>query len=267
MRTYLRQFLSDPRVIDEARRKWNLILNLFILPQRAPKVAKLYQEIWTDKGSPLLVFSRELQNKLQNYFDAMKINIVVELGMTYGNPSVVEAVENLIKEKVDKIIVLPLFPQYSSSTTAAVFDVFVESLKKYRRVIPFDFVYDYHKDPYYIQALAKTVNLQEHQFLLFSFHGIPLRYMREGDVYSKQCYTTAELVAKKLGLSKQQWGIAFQSRFGKEERLKPYTDEFLKDLADQGTRNVAVICPGFAVDCLETLEEIKKRAKEVFFEF
>lgn len=253
-------------MIDLPKLKWWLLLNFVILPNRAPKVAKLYQEIWTEKGAPLLVFSRELQQKLQNYYDAMGTTIVVELGMTYGNPSIAEALERLMNAMVDKIIVLPLFPQYSSTTTAAVFDAFVESRKKYRRFMPFDFVYEYHKDPNYIEALAKTVNLEENQFLLFSFHGIPLRYMQEGDEYRVQCRRTARRVAKMLGLSKDQWRIAFQSLFGKEEWLKPYTDEVLEGLAEQGIKNVAVICPGFAVDCLETLEEIEKRVKDVFFE-
>lgn len=264
VKRYLRQFLSDPRVIDLSKTKWQTILNLFILPKRSPRVAKLYQSIWTDQGSPLLAISRQQQKALQSYFDAKNQSIIVELGMSYGNPSIENALEKLTEQQVDKIIVLPLYPQYSSTTTASVFDAFADALKKQRRIVPFEFIHSYHDDPLYIQALANTIQLAEDELLLFSFHGIPKRYETEGDFYADHCRETAELVAKQLGLSTEKWCLTFQSRFGDEEWLQPYTDETLSGFPAKGIKKVAVICAGFSADCLETLEEIAEENKENF---
>lgn len=264
VKRYLKQFLTDPRVIDLPKFKWNMILNGIILPKRAPKVAKLYSAIWSKEGSPLLAISRQQQRALQAYFDKQNHNVIVELGMSYGNPSVESAVDSLIKQNVSKIIVLPLYPQYSSTTTASVFDAFARGLQAQRKIVPFEFIHSYHNHPHYIQALANSIELADQEKLLFSFHGIPKRYQSEGDFYASHCFETAELVAQQLNLRPEQWQVSFQSRFGKEEWLQPYTDETLEQFPAQGVKKVAVICPGFSADCLETLEEIAQENRENF---
>lgn len=264
VKRYLRQFLSDPRVIDLPKLKWQFILNGFILPKRAPRVAKLYQAIWQPEGSPLLAISRAQQQALQHHFNQQGQNVTVELGMSYGNPSIQSAVARLLAQKVSKIIVLPLYPQYSSTTTASVFDAFADALKQTRHIVLFEFIHSYHDNPRYIQALAQSVELAPEEFLLFSFHGIPQRYEQEGDFYAEHCRQTAQLVAQKLQLNDNQWAVTFQSRFGKEEWLQPYTDQFIENLPSQGVKKLAVICAGFAADCLETLEEIAEENRENF---
>ncbi len=264
VKRYLKQFLSDPRVIDLPKWKWQFILNFMVLPKRAPRVAEAYKSIWTEAGSPLLSISRQQQKAVQSYFNAQNPNIIVELGMSYGNPSIESAVDNLIKQGVEKIIVLPLYPQYSSTTTASVFDAFARGLALQKRVVPFEFIHNYHNDPLYIKALANTVKLEQDELLLFSFHGIPARYETEGDFYADQCRETARLVAQELGLNENQWFLSFQSRFGKEEWLKPYTDETLMGFPAKNIKKVAVICPGFSADCLETIEEIAEENRENF---
>lgn len=264
LKRYLRQFLSDPRVIDLPRWKWLPILNVMVLPKRAPKVAEAYKSIWTNEGSPLLVISRQQQKAVQQYFAEQGRDVVVELGMSYGNPSMESAVDNLIKQGVEKIIVLPLYPQYSSSTTASVFDAFARGLAQHKKMVPFEFIHSYHNHPSYIQALANTVELADDELLLFSFHGIPARYETEGDFYPTHCKETAQLLAEKLGLRQDQWFLSFQSRFGDEVWLQPYTDETLESFPAKGIKKVAVICPGFSADCLETLEEIAEENRENF---
>ncbi|WP_370427132.1 ferrochelatase [Actinobacillus pleuropneumoniae] len=264
VKRYLKQFLSDPRVIDLPKFKWQFILNYMILPKRSPKVAKLYREIWTEQGSPLLALSRQQQQALQDYFNRQNQNVLVELGMSYGNPSIESATDRLIKASVSKIIVLPLYPQYSSTTTASVLDAFARGLTQQRNIVPFEFIHSYHNDPLYIQALANTIQLADDEKLLFSFHGIPKRYQTEGDFYPEHCQQTAQLVADKLSLSNEQWLVTYQSRFGDEEWLQPYTDETLEKLPSQGVKKIAVICAGFSADCLETLEEIAEENKENF---
>lgn len=264
VKRYLKQFLSDPRVIDLPKFKWQFILNYMILPKRSPKVAKLYREIWTEQGSPLLAISLQQQQALQDYFNRQNQNVLVELGMSYGNPSIESATDRLIKADVSKIIVLPLYPQYSSTTTASVFDAFARGLTQQRNIVPFEFIHSYHNDPLYIQALANTIRLADDEKLLFSFHGIPKRYQTEGDFYPEHCQQTAQSVADKLSLSNEQWLVTYQSRFGDEEWLQPYTDETLEKLPSQGVKKIAVICAGFSADCLETLEEIAEENKENF---
>lgn len=264
VKRYLRQFLSDPRVIDLPRYKWLPILNFIVLPKRSPKVAEAYKSIWTEQGSPLLSISLQQQKSVQTYFDAKGKNVVVELGMSYGNPSIESAVDRLIKQGVEKIIVLPLYPQYSSTTTASVFDAFARGLQANKKMVPFEFIHNYYNHPLYIEALANTVQLEQDELLLLSFHGIPKRYETEGDFYADHCRATAHLVAEKLGLTENQWKLTFQSRFGDEEWLQPYTDETLQGFPDKGVKKVAVICPGFSADCLETLEEIAEENRENF---
>lgn len=264
VKRYLRQFLSDPRVIDLPRLKWLPILNFMVLPKRSPKVAEAYRSIWTENGSPLLSISRQQQKALQMYFDAKGQDVVVELGMSYGNPSIESAVDRLLKQNVEKIIVLPLYPQYSSTTTASVFDAFARGLQGQKKIVPFEFIHHYHDHPLYIQALANSIQLADDELLLFSFHGIPKRYETEGDFYAEHCRETARLVAEKLGLNENQWFLSFQSRFGDEEWLQPYTDKTLESFPAKGVKKVAVICPGFSADCLETLEEIAEENRENF---
>lgn len=263
---YLWQFLTDPRVVDLPRCKWYPLLKAIILPLRSKRIAKNYQAIWTKQGSPLLAISRQQKDALQTYLDKQNIDTQVEIAMTYGNPSMQSAVKNLLKNQVKRIIVLPLYPQYSSSTTGAVFDAFANALKEERGLVPFDFIHSYHVDENYINALANSikVRLKSDEFLLFSYHGIPLRYEKMGDYYREHCKQTTIAVVNKLGLTEKQWGMTFQSRFGREEWLQPYTDKFLESAATQNIQKIAVICPGFSVDCLETIEEIDKENRENF---
>ena len=263
---YLWQFLTDPRVVDLPRCKWYPLLKAIILPLRSKRIAKNYQSIWTAQGSPLLAISRQQKDALQAYLDKQNIDVQVEIAMTYGNPSMQSAVKNLLKNQVERIIVLPLYPQYSSSTTGAVFDAFANALKEERGLVPFDFIHSYHVDENYINALADSikVRLKPDEFLLFSYHGIPLRYEKMGDYYREHCKQTTIAVINKLGLTENQWGMTFQSRFGREEWLQPYTDKFLESAATQNIQKIAVICPGFSVDCLETIEEIDKENRENF---
>lgn len=263
---YLWQFLTDPRVVDLPRCKWYPLLKAIILPLRSKRIAKNYQAIWTEQGSPLLAISRQQKDALQAYLDNQNIDTQVEIAMTYGNPSMQSAVKNLLKNQVERIIVLPLYPQYSSSTTGAVFDAFANALKEERGLLPFDFIHSYHIDENYINALADSikVRLKSDEFLLFSYHGIPLRYEKMGDYYREHCKQTTIAVVNKLGLTEKQWGMTFQSRFGREEWLQPYTDKFLESAATQNIQKIAVICPGFSVDCLETIEEIDKENRENF---
>lgn len=263
---YLWQFLTDPCVVDLPRCKWYPLLKAIILPLRSKRIAKNYQAIWTEQGSPLLAISRQQKDALQAYLDKQNIDTQVEIAMTYGNPSMQSAVKNLLKNQVERIIVLPLYPQYSSSTTGAVFDAFANALKEERRLVPFDFIHSYHIDENYINALANSikVRLKSDEFLLFSYHGIPLRYEKMGDYYREHCKQTTIAVVNKLGLTENQWEMTFQSRFGREEWLQPYTDKFLESAATQNIQKIAVICPGFSVDCLETIEEIDKENRENF---
>ena len=263
---YLWQFLTDPRVVDLPRCKWYPLLKAIILPLRSKRIAKNYQAIWTEQGSPLLAISRQQKDALQAYLDTQNINAQVEIAMTYGNPSIQSTVKNLLKNQVERIIVLPLYPQYSSSTTGAVFDAFANALKEERGLAPFDFIHSYHVDENYIDALVNSIKarLKPDEFLLFSYHGIPLRYEKMGDYYREHCKQTTIAVVNKLGLTENQWGMTFQSRFGREEWLQPYTDKFLQNAAPQGIHKIAVICPGFSVDCLETIEEIDKENRENF---
>ncbi|QLB13224.1 ferrochelatase [Bisgaardia hudsonensis] len=264
---YLWQFLTDPRVVDLPRWKWFPLLKGVILPRRSKKVAQKYQSIWTEQGSPLLEISKQQQTKLQQYLIQQDINAVVELAMTYGNPSMEKAVQNLLDQQVDQLIVLPLFPQYSSSTTGAVLDAFADVLKHKRNIPSFKFIHSYHLDEHYINALANSIKerMKSDEFLVFSFHGIPLRYENNGDYYREHCKQTVIAIVDKLGLTENQWALSFQSRFGKEEWIQPYTDVLIETInQQQAVQKIAVICPGFASDCLETLEEIEVENREIF---
>ena len=265
VRRYLREFLSDRRVVEIPRAIWLPILYGLILPLRPARVAGNYQKIWLDEGSPLLVHSQRLTRRLAQQLG----DVPVALGMCYGNPSLASAIEELRDRGATEIHALPLYPQYSATTTAAAFDGIASYLAGQRELPGIRLIKDYHDWPAYIEALAASVHehWQAHgraQHLLMSFHGIPKRNADLGDPYPRQCATTARLLADRLGLQDEDWSLAFQSRFGKAEWLQPYADQELQRLAGRGLKTVDAICPGFAADCLETLEEIGVEYAEVF---
>ncbi|ATA24913.1 ferrochelatase [Brenneria goodwinii] len=265
VKRYLAEFLSDRRVVDTSRLLWWPLLRGVILPRRAPRVAKLYQSIWMDGGSPLLVISRRQQQALADRLSG----IPVELGMSYGSPSLASALDKLLAQGVTTLVVLPMYPQYSCSTTASVWDGLAKALGHYRRLPEIRFIRDYAEHPAYIAALQSQVeqSFAEHgepDRLVLSFHGIPVRYASEGDDYPLRCMATARALVAALGLPKEKVLVTFQSRFGREPWLTPYTDETLKDLPEQGVKHIQIMCPGFAADCLETLEEIQEQNREIF---
>lgn len=273
VRRYLAQFLSDPRVIRIPRLLWWLILHGIILRIRPKKVASLYQSIWTDDGSPLMSISLKQASALQLRLQAkLGQSIPVELAMSYGEPSLSSAGQKLAKTGVQRIVVLPLYPQYSSTTTAAVFDGLASALKTCPDIPELLFIRDYWQRTDYINALKTSVEefWQEHgkpDKLLMSFHGIPQRYEDDGDPYPGYCRGTAKALAKALNLTDGEWSESFQSRFGREEWVKPYTDVLLEQWGtDDHINRVDVICPAFAADCLETLEEIEEQNKITFLE-
>ncbi|CAI0928469.1 Ferrochelatase [Serratia entomophila] len=267
VKRYLKEFLSDERVVDTSPLLWWPILNGAILPIRSPRVAKLYQSVWMEEGSPLLVYSRRQQRALA----ARMPNTPVELGMSYGSPSLAEAIDKLLAQGVTNLVVLPLYPQYSCSTSAAVWDGVARVLKGYRRLPSIGFIRDYAEHPAYIAALQQSVerSFAEHgqpDRLVLSFHGIPKRYVRLGDDYPQRCEDTLRALTATLPLSPDRVMMTYQSRFGREPWLTPYTDETLKGLPAQGIKHIQLICPGFSADCLETLEEIKEQNREIFLE-
>ena len=266
VRRYLRQFLSDRRVIDYPRWLWLPLLAL-ILCIRPRRTAENYRRIWTPQGSPLLVLSRALAAKLGQRCAPARVH--VELAMTYGEPSINGVVERLLQDGVKHLLLLPLYPQYSATSTAAAFDAVFAALRAQRRVPEIRSVADYHVLPAYITALAESVRTYwreqgRGEHVLLSFHGIPERYVRNGDPYLQQCLASAQALRDELGLDETALSVSFQSRVGRERWLGPYTDEKLRQLASSGMRHVQVLSPGFAVDCLETLEEIALRGHEQF---
>lgn len=265
VRKYLAEFLSDIRVVDTNRLIWWPILYGVVLPLRSTRVSKLYKAVWMEEGSPLMVFSRRQQKALAERLPGTP----VELAMSYGNPSMQDAISKLLAQGVTKMVVLPLYPQYSCSTSAAVFDGVARVLKDQRRLPSVSFIRDYAEHPAYISALKATVlrSFAEHgepDRLILSFHGIPKRFVALGDDYEQRCHDTAQALTEALGLPAGKIMLTFQSRFGREPWLTPYTDETLKGLPAQGIKNVQIMCPGFASDCLETLEEIKEENREIF---
>jgi ferrochelatase len=266
VRKYLAEFLSDPRVIDYPRWLWLPILYGIILRIRPSRSARLYSKIWTSHGSPLLVNSRALTDAAATATDA---NVHIELAMRYGEPSIAAAMDRLDAAGIHRLLIVPLYPQYSATSTAAVFDAVHAAAARMRRVPELRSVADYHAAPRYIDALAGSVrnfcNVHGRaEKLLLSFHGIPQRYVRSGDPYAEQCLETAALLRDRLSMSADELIVTFQSRVGREAWLVPYTDVTLSQLPKQGIRRIQVLCPGFAVDCLETLEEIAIRGTEQF---
>ena len=267
VKRYLRQFLSDKRVVDTSRLLWWPLLRGVILPIRSPRVAKLYQSVWMEEGSPLMVYSRRQQQALATRLP----DTPVALGMSYGSPSLASAVDDLLAQGVEHIVVLPLYPQYSCATVAAVWDELARILAKKRAIPGISFIRDYAEHPDYIHALAASVRASfavhgEPDLLLLSYHGIPQRYANQGDDYPQRCRDTTRELVSALGLPPERVMMTFQSRFGREPWLTPYTDETLKMLGEKGTKHIQVLCPGFAADCLETLEEIAVQNREIFLE-
>ena len=270
VRRYLAEFLSDPRIVERPRWLWKLILHGVILRVRPARSAALYQKIWTPQGSPLLTGTAALAEAVQAALKQQRPGpIVVRHAMRYGDPSVGSVLRELSQAGLRRLLVLPLFPQYSATTTASVLDAVGAELARWRWVPELRFVADYHADPRYIEALALGVEAywQQHgraQKLVLSFHGIPKRYVNAGDPYFCQCQATARSLRERLDLSEGDVVVSFQSRVGREPWLMPYTDHVLEAMPREGTTHVQVLCPGFAVDCLETLEEIAITNRERF---
>ncbi len=271
VRRYLKQFLSDPRIVEVPRALWWLILNGVILRVRPAKTAEAYESVWDEKeGSPLLSISKKQADALGEQLSA-ELDAHVLLAMRYGNPSVADALTEMRKKNIRRLVVLPMYPQYSGSTVASVFDEVTARLSELRWIPECRFINQYFDEQAYIDALAESVEThwQQHgrpQKLIMSYHGIPQRYRTKGDPYFCQCQATSRLLADRLQLNEEQFMVVFQSRFGKEPWLQPYCDETLKELPAQGIKNIQVICPGFAADCLETIEEIDEENREYFIE-
>lgn len=266
VRRFLREFLSDRRVVDLPRWFWLPLLHGVILPFRSRLSAKNYHKIWLPEGSPLWVFSQGLVEKIKAQSDE---NLSIKLAMRYGKPSIKSALDEFKSEQIDKLVVVPMFPQYSATTSASVFDAVFSELKQWNFVPSVRLVNHYADHPVYIEALADSIKAHRARNgsadkLLFSFHGIPKRFFEAGDPYYCYCHKTARLVAEKLGLAQNEWQLVFQSRFGREEWIGPYCDQTLQALPKDGCKSVDLICPGFSVDCLETLEEIAMTNKQLF---
>ncbi len=268
IRRFLAEFLSDPHVVKLPWLPWQVVLRTLVLPFRPAKSANAYRQIWTAAGSPLLTGTEALARALERWLASnLEEAPLVALGMTYGNPSIDHALQKLQWAGIRRLVVLPLFPQYSATTTAAALDRVAAALAGWSAPPECFVIEDYHADPAHIAALASSIAAARTRWdhLIFSFHGIPQRYAAAGDPYGKRCQSTAQLVAAQLKLPRERWSVAFQSRVGRARWLAPYTEDRLRALAGDGVRHVAVACPGFAVDCLETLEEIAIRGAATFF--
>ena len=265
VRKFLKQFLSDGRVVEIPKIIWWFVLNGIILIFRPFKSAKLYESVWTNEGSPLMVFSKNLLDKLKS---ELPENYEIALSMRYGNPSMEKGLLSLKEKNCRNLVILPMFPQYSGTTTGSIFDEVSRILSKWRWVPSLNFINSYHDEENYISALSDSIkdklNEISPQKLIFSYHGIPKRNFTEGDPYHCFCKKTTRLVAEKLNLKEDQYMTTFQSRFGKAEWLKPYTSETMENLPKEGIKNILVVAPGFSVDCLETVEEIDEENKEIF---
>lgn len=269
VRKFLKEFLWDRRVVEAPRLAWWLVLNFIILNTRPARSSKAYQKVWTGQGSPLMTISKELHEALRTALEGS--GKVIALGMRYGSPSLADGLETLREQRASRILVLPLYPQYSATTTATTFDAVAEELRGWRRIPEMRFVNHYHDHPKYIDALCQSIQIHWSQHgqaekLLMSFHGIPRDYFEKGDHYHCECHKTGRLVAEQLGLQQDQWALTFQSRLGPKKWLQPYTDKTIGQLAKSGARSLQVICPGFSVDCLETLEEVAMENKDIYME-
>lgn len=274
VRKFLRQFLSDPRVVEIPRPIWWLILNLFVLPFRPARVAEAYKVIWTERGSPLRYYTEDqvsfLTERMQQRY-ADRVPPTVRYAMTYGNPGIESVLSELYESGHRRIVVLPMYPQYSCSTTAAIYDQIAQYTANNRALPGLQIINSYFYEESYIKALSNSVTDYWQQNgrsekLLFSYHGIPQSYVDKGDPYTGHCECTTGAVVASLGLMKDDYLMAYQSRFGKAEWVKPYTDASIEELAKSGVKTLDVICPAFSVDCLETIEEIAKQNRELFIE-
>ena len=276
LKPYLKEFLMDPRVVEPppARWLWRLILNGIILNTRPEKSAEAYQTIWDSegKGAPLLNITQRQVNAIATAVHPhFQGRVECALGMRYGNPSIASGLKALQAKGCQRILVLPLYPQYAAATTASTFDAVTAELQTWRWLPEIRFINHYHRHIGYIKALANSIREHQAQYgkpqlLVLSYHGVPQRYLDNGDPYHCECHVTSRLVAEELGLSKEEYRTTFQSLFGKEEWIKPYTDATLKALPAEGIKNIQVICPGFSADCLETIEEIGEENREYFEE-
>ncbi len=268
VRRYLAEFLSDKRVIDLPRWQWLPILHGIILRTRPKKTAAAYRSVWTDEGSPLVATTIKQKNKLQQRFTDAD-NVTVRYAMRYGNPAIGDVLDEIIADGCEHLLVFPLYPQYSRTTTETVRDKVTWELEKRQYDFSVDYIEKYYDYPQYIEVLTDSIRRfqAEHERpekLIFSYHGLPKRYIEQGDVYYQHCKETTALVVGKLGLTEDEYVMSFQSRFGKEEWLKPYSDETLIELAQKGVRIVHILSPAFSADCLETLEELEDEHREYF---
>jgi protoporphyrin/coproporphyrin ferrochelatase len=270
LRAYLQEFLSDPRVVEVPRLLWWFILHGVILNIRPGRSAHSYRSVWTERGSPLLFHTQDqadaLREQLRSEYGE---DVIVEFAMRYGAPALAAVLQSMLQRGVRKLLVLPLYPQYSGATTGSTFDALAADFTRRRWLPELRFISHYHDHPAYISAVADSIRTHRLQhgaadLLLFSYHGVPQRYLDEGDPYHCECLKTSRLVAAELGLQEKDYKTTFQSRFGREEWLKPYTDATLKELPGTGVKSVQVISPGFAADCLETLEELAVENREYF---
>jgi len=271
VRRFLAQFLADPRVIEMPRWFWLPVLYGVILNTRPRRSAKLYQRVWDERGSPLLYHTQDLAEKVEVALKAKlpksKLNIAV--GMRYGNPSIKDALSQLKEKGATHLIILPLFPQYSGTTSGTIIEAVFDELKSWRWMPSVQVISDYHDHPVYISAVAASVRVfwaqsKKSEKLALSFHGIPKDYAEKGDPYKAQCLRSAALIAAELSLEEDEWLAMFQSRLGRQEWLRPYTDEILAELGGKKLTSLDVIAPGFAVDCLETINELAEEGREAF---
>lgn len=270
VRPYLKQFLGDSRVVEIPKAIWWLILNGIILNVRPKKSAEKYASVWLPEGSPLRVYTERQAVKLKGFLgERSNAALVVDFAMTYGNPSIPDAMRRLKEQNCQRILVVPMFPQYAASSSAPAFDQVFTAMQQTRNVPALRTIRNFHDNAGYIKSLAASINAywSKHgrpEKLVMSFHGVPQYTLDKGDSYHCECHKTGRLLAEALGLQKEQYAVSFQSRFGKAEWIKPYTTATLKALGEQKTRRVDVVCPGFVADCLETLEEIAMEGKEDF---
>lgn len=270
LRSYLKEFLADPRVVEIPRLVWLLILHGIILNVRPARSAEAYASVWSDEGSPLMVHTQAQAKALQARF-ASEENVIVKMAMRYGQPSVSSAINDMLDSGVRKLLVLPLYPQYSGSTTASTYDAIARDFVQRRWLPDFRFISHYHDRPDYIEAVANKIAAHREarggaDLLVFSFHGVPKSYLENGDPYHCECHKSARLIAERLQLKDSEYRVVFQSRFGYAEWLQPYCDETMKTLPLEGVKSVQVVCPGFSADCLETIEEIDVENRQYFMD-
>lgn len=274
VRRYLKEFLSDPRVIDLPRLPWQIVLQLFILPRRPFASGHAYSQVWDKETneSPLMKITRQQNDKVSAWLKSDYPQIVCDWAMRYGNPSIASKIQKLKDQGCDKILLFALYPQYSATTSATVYDKAFDYLRKLKWQPAIRTVPTYHDNSVYIEAIANSISQHlanlpwQPDAIIASFHGLPERYLTEGDPYHCFCAKTSRLIREKLGIEEDKWHFTFQSRFGPAEWLKPYTEPTVEELARQGKKNIAVIAPGFVADCLETYEELNIRLRETFVE-